>query len=416
MSKIFKIILPIFLFFIFIQPALAQDKINLYFFYGNGCPHCAKEEIFLQKLEKGNDNISVFRYEVWYNQNNAKILADVGKSLNLNVSGVPLTIIGDKSVSGYYSDETTGEKIKSIISYYTVNECSDVVAPILDQTNGTNVCPHGCDKNGDECAHNCGCTADNIKSPDFPETINIPIFGEVKVKGLSLPIFTIIVGALDGFNPCAMWVLLFLISLLLGMKDRKKMWILGSSFIIASGAVYFLFLAAWLNFFLFLGFIFWIRLIIGVFAMGSGYYHLKEYFKNRKGVCAVTGDEKRRAWFDRIKVVIAKENFWLALGGIIILAGAVNLVELLCSAGLPAIYTQVLSLSNLSSWQYYAYLLLYIFIFMLDDILIFVIAMLTLQMKAISSKYTRWSNLIGGVIIFAIGVLLIFKPGWLMFG
>ncbi|MFA4942006.1 MAG: hypothetical protein WC582_05485, partial [Patescibacteria group bacterium] len=314
------------------------------------------------------------------------------------------------------SDDTTGEKIKSIISYYDVNECSDVVAPILGQSNVSNACPHGCDKGGGECTHDCGCTADNIKSPSLPETINIPILGEVKVAGLSLPIFTVIVGALDGFNPCAMWVLLFLISLLLGMKDRKKMWILGSSFIIASGAVYFLFLAAWLNFFLFLGFIFWIRLVIGVFAMGSGYYHLKEYFKNRKGVCAVTGDEKRRAWFDRIKVVIAKENFWLALGGIIILAGAVNLVELLCSAGLPAIYTQVLTLSNLSSWQYYTYLLLYIFVFMLDDILIFVIAMLTLQMRAVNSKYASWSNLIGGIIIFAIGVLLIFRPGWLMFG
>ncbi|MFA4834129.1 MAG: hypothetical protein WC619_04780 [Patescibacteria group bacterium] len=416
MIRLLKIILPVFLFFLFIQPSFAQDKINLYFFYGNGCPHCAKEEKFLNKLEKERENIKIFRYEVWYNRDNAQLLSKIGEKLNLNVSGVPLTIIGDKSVSGYYSDETTGEKIKSIISYYTVNECTDVVAPILSATDANGNCPHGCDTSGEECIHDCGCQADNIKSPDLPETINVPILGEVKVKGLSLPVFTVIIGALDGFNPCAMWVLLFLISLLLGMKDRKKMWILGSSFIIASAAVYFLFLAAWLNLFLFLGFIFWIRLIIGVFAMGSGYYHLKEYFKNRKGVCAVTGDEKRRVWFDRLKIIIAKENFWLALGGIIILAGAVNLVELLCSAGLPAIYTQVLSLSNLPAWQYYAYLVLYIFIFMLDDLLVFIIAMATLKMKGISSRYSRWSNLIGGIIIFLIGVLLIFKPGWLMFG
>jgi len=400
MPKYLKIILPVLLFFVFIRPALAQDKINLYFFNGNGCPHCAKEEKFLNKLEQENSNIKVYNYEVWYNQDNAKILSELGQKLSLNVSGVPLLIIGDKSISGYFSDETTGEEIKKIINYYTVNECNDVVASILAEKGQT-------DSN---------CQVNSGNGNKTPEKVSVPFFGEINIKGLSLPVFTIIIGALDGFNPCAMWVLLFLISLLLGMKDRKKMWIFGSSFIIASGAVYFLFLAAWLSFFLFIGFIFWIRLIIGVFAMGSGYYHLKQYFKNRKGVCAVTGDEKRRAWFDRLKVVIAKENFWLALGGIIILAAAVNLVELLCSAGLPAIYTQVLSLSNLPTWEYYAYLVLYIFIFMLDDILVFVIAMLTLQMKAVNSKYASWSNLIGGIIIFLIGFLLIFKPGWLMFG
>lgn len=413
MLKFLRIIFPVLLLFIFIKPAFAQDKINLYFFYGNGCPHCAKEEKFLDKLEKEDSNIKIFRYEVWYNRDNAKILSEIGGKLNLNVSGVPLLIIGNKSVSGYFSDETTGEEIKKIISYYTVNECSDVVAPIFGEEEPVSSCPHGCEGNG-ECVHNCGCQADNSEDI-FPEKVSVPFFGEINIKGLSLPIFTILMAALDGFNPCAMWVLLFLISLLLGMKDRKKMWILGSCFIIVSASVYFLFLSAWLNFFLFLGLIFWVRLIIGVFAMGSGYYHLKEYFKNRKGTCAVTGDEKRRAWFERIKDVIYKENFWLALGGIIVLAAAVNLVELLCSAGLPAIYTQVLALSDLATWKYYAYLILYIFIFMLDDMLVFVLAMATLKMKGISSRYSRWSNLIGGVIIFLIGVLLIFKPGWLMF-
>jgi len=193
------------------------------------------------------------------------------------------------------------------------------------------------------------------------------------------------------------------------------MWILGSTFVVVSALVYFLFLSAWLNLFLFLGFILWIRLVVGVLAIGSGVLHLKEYFKNRKGTCPVTGDEKRRLWFERLKKVISEERFYLALAGIIVLAAAVNLVELLCSAGLPAIYTQVLSLSNLASWQYYGYLILYIFIFMLDDLFIFMVAMLTLKMKGISSRYSRWSNLVGGIIIFIIGLLLLFKPGWLMF-
>jgi len=102
--------------------------------------------------------------------------------------------------------------------------------------------------------------------------------------------------------------------------------------------------------------------------------------------------------------------------GFILLAAAVNLVELVCSAGLPAVYTQVIALAGLPSWQYYGYLLLYILIFMLDDLLIFFVAMFTLRMKAISSRYTRWSNAIGGIIMLIVGLLLLFKPGWIMFG
>jgi hypothetical protein len=193
------------------------------------------------------------------------------------------------------------------------------------------------------------------------------------------------------------------------------MWILGSSFIIASGAVYFLFLAAWLNLFLFLGFVLWVRIVIGLVALGSGGLHIRSWWKNREG-CEIIEEEKRKKMFDKIRNIIAEKKFWLAVSGVVILAGAVNLVELVCSAGLPAVYTQVLALANLPTWQYYGYLFLYIFIFMFDDMLIFFIAMTTLRMKAIEAKFTKYSSLIGGVIMLIVGLLLLFKPGWLMFG
>jgi hypothetical protein len=222
-------------------------------------------------------------------------------------------------------------------------------------------------------------------------------------------------GALDGFNPCAMWALLFLISLLIGMENKKRMWIFGSTFIIASAFVYFLFMAAWLNLLLFIGFIFWIRVIIGLVALGGGAYNLKEYFSNPAGVCKVTGGEKRQKFFERLKNIVYRKNFYIALGGIIILAFAVNLVELICSAGLPVIFTQVLALSDLSIWQYYFYMLLYILIFMLDDLIVFFLAMATLQVTGITSKYSRISHLVGGTLMLIIGLLLIFKPELLMF-
>jgi len=248
------------------------------------------------------------------------------------------------------------------------------------------------------------------------ESLSIPILGSIQTANLSLPILSVVMGLLDGFNPCAMWTLLFLISLLLGMKDKRRMWILGITFIVTSAFVYFLFLTAWLNFFLILGFVFWVRITIGLIAIGVGIYNLRDYQKNKDGACKVTGDEKRKKTFDRLKDITHQKKFLIALGGIILLAFAVNLVELVCSAGLPAIYTQILSINNLPTGKYYLYILIYIFFFMIDDLIVFTIAMVTLHAVGIESKYSRFSRLVGGILMLIIGGLLLFKPEILMFG
>jgi hypothetical protein len=193
------------------------------------------------------------------------------------------------------------------------------------------------------------------------------------------------------------------------------MWLLGGVFIFVSGLAYFLFLSAWLNFFLFVGFIVWVRLAVALAALITGIYYIRDFFIKKEATCKVSDSQKKRRIFERIKDIAKKENIWLALLGITLLAASINLVELLCSAGLPAIYTQILSLSELPTWKYYGYLLFYILIFMLDDIIVFLIAMFTLKMKGISTKYARWSGLIGGIVMLLVGLLLIFKPGWLMF-
>jgi hypothetical protein len=248
------------------------------------------------------------------------------------------------------------------------------------------------------------------------ESLTLPILGTIQTANLSLPALSVVFGLVDGFNPCAMWALLFLISLLLGMKDRKRMWILGTTFIVTSAFVYFLFLSAWLNFFLILGFVFWVRIVIGLIALGVGIYNLRDYHINKEGGCKVIDNEKRRKTFDKLEGIAHEKKFILALGGIILLAFAVNLIELVCSAGLPAIFTQILSISNLSSGQHYSYILIYIFFFMIDDLIVFAIAMITLHAVGVQSKYARLSRLIGGILMLIIGGLLLFKPEILMFG
>ncbi|PIR07149.1 MAG: hypothetical protein COV55_01820 [Candidatus Komeilibacteria bacterium CG11_big_fil_rev_8_21_14_0_20_36_20] len=383
-----KISFFLFCFFVLIIPlvGLAQEdnKVNIYFFWAEGCPHCAKEEIFLDKLEsKYKEGINLQSFEVSRDSDNARLLVEFGKELHTDVSGVPFLVVGEEHFTGFLSEETTGAAIES----YLVS--------LLEQTGQNN---------------------QNSGENTWLENVKIPLLGQVNLKTFSLPVLTVFLGILDGFNPCAMWVLLFLISMLLGMKDRCRMWILGGSFIITSALVYFLFMAAWLNLILFLGLIVWVRILIGLVALGGGALNLREFFKNKEAACKVTGDEKRRRIFDRIKEVVSRRSFILAFGGIILLAVAVNMVELICSAGLPAVYSQVLVLNDLSTLARYGYIAIYIFFFMLDDMLVFVIAMITLHMTGISTKYSRYSSLIGGIIMLIIGILLIFKHQWLMFG
>ncbi len=406
----FKKFLFFLLFITLLIPAsgvFAQEKtndINIYFFWGEGCPHCAKEKPFLEKLEDKYPQVNVQSYEVWGNRENQKLLVDFGKKLNANVSGVPFTVVGEKYFIGWYNEQSTGKAIEDAVKCAQQESCRDIGREISTLS----VEKSSSGKNEEEC------DCEEEQSP-LPQKIKAPLLGEIETKNFSLPLLTIVLGALDGFNPCAMWALLFLISLLLGMKNRKRMWILGTAFIAASAVVYFLFMAAWLNLLLFIGFIVWIRVIIGLLALGGGVYNLREFFIN-KAVCKVTGDEKRQKVFEKLKAITQKRQFWLALAGIIILAGAVNLVELICSAGLPVVFTQILALSSLAKWQHYLYILLYVFIFMLDDLIVFFVAMTTLRMTGITTKYARWSHLIGGILMLIIGLLLIFKPGWLMFG
>lgn len=384
MKKILTIFLTTCFFLMQSTIVLAQSSpVTLEFFWAEGCPHCAKEKLFLSSIADKYPSLEIKSYEISQNYTNALLLSKRGRELKADVSGVPFTIIGKEYITGFASSETTGKHIESLIQ----KEIGETKAEtsIVDTY------------------------------PTVTDSLSFPLLGTIQLKNLSLPVLTVLIALMDGFNPCAMWTLLFLISLLLGMKDRKRMWILGSAFIVTSALVYFMFLSAWLNLFLFLGLIVWVRLIIAGVALAAGFLNLRSYVSKKTG-CEVMGDAKRQAVFAKLKAIASNKQFGIALGGIVLLAIAVNLVELICSAGLPAVYTQILSLSALPSWQYYLYLLFYVLIFMMDDLFIFFTAMITLQAVGIQSKYSRLSKLVGGIAMLIIGILLLIKPELLMFG
>jgi hypothetical protein len=200
------------------------------------------------------------------------------------------------------------------------------------------------------------------------------------------------------------------------MKDSFRMWVLGSAFIIGSAAVYFVFMAAWLNLVLFLGSLMLIRVVIGLVALGGGGYYLREFVLNKDEVCEVTAPEQRQRVFQRMRSLAQERNFLLALLGIVALAFLVNLVELICSAGIPVVYTQILAMSGVPTWQYYGYMLLYILAFMTDDLIVFFTAMTTLRVTGLTTRYSRYSHLLGGLVLVIIGALMLLRPEWLMFG
>lgn len=424
MKKIFAILgLSIFIFFGAFSISLASNKVDAYLFYGNGCPHCAKEIKFFNSIKDKYPDLNVTGYEVYYSQENSLLMQKVANYLGAEGGGVPFLIIGDEYFVGF-GEESSPIEIESRINECLINKCPNEVGNILgfkntettslekEESVGSDINTNNLN-NKEEIIPEAGI---NTESREDEKIIKLPFLGNTNIHKLSLPILAVLMGLLDGFNPCALWTLLFLISLLLGMNNRKRMWTLGVAFIVASASVYFIFMSAWLNLVLFLGLIIWVRLAIALLALFGGSYSIREFFVNKTDGCKVTGSEKRQKIFEKLKNIVKQNNLWVALGGIILLAFLVNLVELICSAGLPAVFTQVLAMNNLSTWGYYSYILIYILFFMIDDLFVFFIAMITLKMTGITTKYAKYSHLIGGILMVIIGVLLIFKPEWLMFG
>ena len=399
MKKIIVFLLFFCLLWIPVQ-AEEKEKITLYLFHGNGCPHCAEEIEFLKKIENKYD-IKIEKYEVWYNKENAELDKKIRESMDITNSYVPMTVIGDTVLIGYSS--STASKIERAIQHYSEEKYTDQVSKIID----------GTFEKKEKTLEND--FSQKEKELDEKVTIDVPFFGQVNLKNVSLTTASVLIGFIDGFNPCAMWVLLFLISVLIGMKDRKRMWILGLTFLFTSAFVYMLIMLSWITIVIKITAIVWIRNIIALVALMGGLWNLRSFLKTRDSGCEIVDDDKRKNIFKKIRKFTSEKNFILAVLGVMGLAISVNLVELACSAGLPLVFAEVLALNQVTSLTKFLYTLLYIIFFLIDDFIVFTIAMLTMKVTGISSKYNKYSHLIGGIIMLIIGILLLWKPEWLMF-
>ena len=339
-----------------------------------GCPYCEDARAFLERAQAAHPGLTVEERNIAESVDaRAAFLAEVDR-LQLERAGVPLLVTPEGHVLGWRFPESAA-----------------ALAELLGWT-------------GEDWRNLDG--RDGAQA--LPDWLSLERFG--------LPTFTIMLGLLDGFNPCAMWVLLFLLSMLVHVKRRQRMFLIAGIFVLVSGMVYFLFMVAWLNLSLAYRWSDGLRYAIGGLGLIAAVFHLKDSLKGTGGLSLSIPESRRSGIGQRIRDVITAKNLPLAIGAVTVLAIVVNFYELLCTAGLPAIYTQVLSRQDVSGAAFYGYLALYNLAYIFDDAIMVFAATWALSSRRLSMEGGRWLKGLSGLALLALSLVLIFRPGWLAFG
>jgi len=339
-----------------------------------GCPHCEAAKIFLDELRREQPSLHIALHDIAEDPTARERLITLVQERGITTVGVPTFLVGTELIIGFQSSETTGAEIRAKLDRKALG--ATVNPPV--------------------------------------ESIETRWLGRLRVHDLGLPLFTVLIGLLDGFNPCAMWVLLFLLSLLVNLQDRRKMALIAGTFVTVSGLVYFAFMAAWLNMFLLVGVSRTVQIGLGAIALCMGTVNVKDFFAWRQGFSLSIPESAKPGLYARIRRILQAEHLAGALAGVVVLAGLVNTIELLCTAGFPALYTQILTMQQLPAWQYYGYLGLYNLAYIFDDGLMVTIAVVTLSRRKLQEVAGRWLKLTSGLVMASLGIILLLAPEWLI--
>ena len=343
---------------------------QLHVYVREGCPHCAEAKRFLAGLAESRPELQVVLREVDRDPAARDALVAISEAVGAWPPGVPTFVYGARVLVGFDDAEHVGAELLRLL---------DEAAP---------------------------------RAP--PDAVESSLFGTLEASEIGLPLFTLALGLLDGFNPCAMWVLLFLLSLLVRLKDRRRMAMVAGTFVLASGAVYYAFMAAWLNVFLFVGMSEALRIGLAVLAMLIGFINVKDFFAFRRGVSLSIPESAKPGIYARARSILKAESLPASLAAVAVLAVVVNFVELLCTAGLPAIYTAVLTQHELTPLAHYGYLGLYILAYIADDALMVGTAVLALGSGKLDERSGRRLKLLSGAVMLALGLVMLLRPQWLM--
>jgi len=337
------------------------DQPDLEIFTRAGCPWCAEAERFVAGLRAEQPGIAVVVHDVERDAAARARLGELAAEAGTVRLGVPAFRVGGELIIGFQPGETDG-RIRALLA---------------------GAAPVG-------------------QVPAIETAL-----GRLDVRALGLPLFTVMLGLLDGFNPCAMWVLLFVLALLVNLHSRTRMLLIAGVFVAVSGLAYYAFMAAWLNVFLIVGHSRAVEIVLGIVAVSVGALNVKDFMALGRGPSLAIPETAKPGIYGRVRGIVQAENLGAALAGAVVLAVLVNLVELACTAGLPIVYTRVLSSLPMPAWRYYAYLALYNAAYVFDDGLVLAVAVVTLGRYKLQERQARWLKLLSGAVMLALGATLL---------
>ncbi len=371
-----------------------DEIVNIYLFWGDGCPHCEEERPFFQVLNESTfaGRLNIHEYEVWYDQDNADYAEKFAEAYGKTVTGVPMTYIGPNFFSGFdasYHDLFI-EAIKEEIA-------SGPVDP-LDIVDGTVTIEQVLE-------------AREAKKKYQNTTITVPLFGKVDLQNKSLFITTVIIGLVDGVNPCSLWVLTMLLAMVIHTDSRKKTLIIGLVYLFITAAIYALFILGVFSLLSYVRYMKWIQIGVAFITLVLGLINLKDYFFFKQGVSLTIDDEKKPGLYKKMRNVLKNtDNVWAMIGATIVLAAGVSLVEFSCTAAFPVIWSNILSSHGVTKLEFAMHLLLYMLLYQLDELIIFLAVVVTMKSKRMEEKHGQVLKLFSGCLMVALSIVMIVKP------
>jgi thiol-disulfide isomerase/thioredoxin len=366
--------------------------VRLYYFFSPTCPHCQAAAPFIDEFAARSPWLEVQKFVVKDNRANARFYYETALALGTQALSVPGFIFCRQVLIGYDSAESTGAEIAAALE-------------LCHEQRLANPNPGGPAVSADSAGETAAEAGELAGT-----TVHLPLFGPVDAKVLSLPVLTLVLAGMDAFNPCAFFVLLFLLSLLVHAKSRARMAVVGGTFVLFSGLVYFVFMAAWLNVFLVAGELRVITVIAGLLAVLVAALNIKDYFWFKAGPSLSIPDSAKPGLFKRMRAIIASGSLGPMLASTVLLAIVANSYELLCTAGFPMVYTRVLTLSELKTWQYYAWLAAYNVIYVIPLLAIVIVFVRTMGARKLSEAEGRILKLVSGFMMLGFGLLLLIAP------
>ena len=383
-----------------------SETVRIEIFERDNCNHCRAEKKFLNQLQKERGDLIVIFHDIGV-ADHKECFIQLTELENIP-KVTPITIIDGIILQGFDTEKTTGKKIRALVdnakgqTQYTFEEfIAAGGSSHIETSSGT------CTIEGEEI----GCAIDDVNY-----WVTIPFIGPVDVQKYSLPILSVILGFVDGFNPCAMWVLVLFLTILMEAGSRKRMFQMAGIFIFAEAVMYYLILNVWMTAWDFVGMDAIVTPIVGLVAVSAGIFFLYKFYKEDTA-CKVGSLESKRKTSEKIKAYATGSMTIITMLGILMLAFSVNIIEFACSVGIPQTFTKILDIGGLTWAGKQMYNAMYIFMYMVDDLIIFGIALYSFDRIGLTThKYTRASHLIGGTIMVALGLILLINPNLLVFG